>query len=159
MSQVDPERAAALGQLMQGEQGQQSSPDDFAVMMAQTHYLLRDDDVTALLKSTTNPHAMRRLLPALSQLLRTSNINNEKQLLEMKLNWAISVRYALFINNDTDTEADMAEFYAWLNFGYAAIEDTRKGWRGNLVTNKIRTYKIEGAQKQGGFFSFLKGGK
>ena len=155
MSQVDPERAAALGQLMQGEQGQQSSPDDFAVMMAQTHYLLRDDDITSMLKSTSNPHAMRKLLPALSQLLRTSNINDARQILEMKLNWAIAVRYALFINNDTEAEADMAEFYAWLNFGYAAIEDTRKGWRGNLVTNKIRTYKIEGAQSKTGFFSSL----
>lgn len=157
MSQVDPERAAALGQLLQGEQGQQSSPDDFAVMMAQTHYLLRDDDITQILKGSANPHAMKRLLPALSQLLRTSNINNDKLLLEMKLNWRIAVRYALFINN-TGEETDMAEFDAWINFGYAAIEDTRKGWRGNLVTNKIRTYKIEGAQKQGGFFSFLKRG-
>lgn len=156
---MSPERQGALGAYLSGvAQLEQMTPDDFAQMMGQAYFLLKDSDIIELMKGTKmSPSTMKRLMPALSHMLRTSNINNELQLMEMKLNWAIALRYALFINNDVDDSADMAAYYAWLNFGYAAIEDTRKGWRGNLVTNKIKTFKIEGAAKQsGGFLSFLR---
>lgn len=130
----------------------QVSPDDFAVLMAQVHYLLKDDDITLLLKSNRN---MRRLMPALSPLLRTTRINDRKVLRLLKARWKLAVRVELFIN--ADQPATMGEFFAWVNFGEAAIEDTYKGWRGNLVTVRQRTFRMEGGTKKPSFLNRLLG--
>jgi len=154
MSELDPERKAELIALAQSDSGGQTSPDDFSVMMAQTHYLMKDDDITDMIKR--NKH-LRKLMPALSHLLRTTRINDRKILTIMKLRWKRAVRYELFIMSDKP--ASMAEFDAWVNFGWAAIEDTFQGWRGNLVTIRQRVFKLEGGAKKGGLLNWLKGNR
>lgn len=152
MSTGDPHRDAMLAEMIKSESiGGHTTPDDFAVMMAQTHYLLKDDDVLDVIKASPR---LKRLMPALSHLLRTTNITDKKTIIEMKLRWKIAVRYELFLNSDE--AASMAEYHAWVNYGYAAIEDTVKGWRGRLTTERIKAFKLENTAKQGGLLSWLR---
>jgi hypothetical protein len=108
--------------------------------MAEIYYLLKDDvlDAEFFLK---NP-AMRDLLPALSHLLRTSNVQDKNVIDEMKLRWKRACMIQVMVMQPSSL-ANQALLDAMLNFGYAAIEDLRDGWRGRLVTEKIKVFKME----------------
>lgn len=126
------------------------TPDEFSMMLAAAHYLYRDDNVDRMIFGDGQNRCderLKKLAPALSHLIRTSRIVNEKDLRLMKLRWRLSVRLTLLVEAERKNVASYAEFYAWVNFGEAVIDDTFEGWRGRLVTERIRTYKIE--QQQG----------
>ena len=120
------------------------SPDEFSRIMGQIHYFLTDDIVTKL---AYNDSRVKKLLPVLSHLVRTSRCHNEKRLYEMKLRWRIACRLELLIL--PENPASMGEFHSWLTYGYTVFEDMREGWRGKLAAERVRTYKIEtGGPKQ-----------
>lgn len=155
MSTGDPQTDALIANLVASTEGALSQ-EDLVEKLAQIYYLLKDTDVLNILKAKKEENRLQKLIPAISHLVRTTNINNEKTIIEMKIRWRIAVRRVIFI--DTSNPGTMAEYHAWLNFGYAVIEDTRKGWRGKLATERIRTFKIEGSARRKGLLQRLFGG-
>lgn len=145
--------AAAIVAQEQGSQG--VTPDEFSTMLAQAHELFHDDQITQLILS--NPERAAKLLPALSHMLRTTRITDRTTIEIMKLRWELTCRLTFLVSDEEGKVATSAEYYSWLNYGYAAIEDTWEGWRGKLVTERIRTYRIEGQAKQQGVFGKIKG--
>lgn len=154
MSTGDDRTDAMLANVIGATEGTLAQ-EDLVERLAQVYYLLKDADISRLLSQ--DPERMKKLLPALSHLLRTTNIVDEKTIIEMKVRWRIAVRRVLFV--DAENPGTMAEFHSWINFGYAAIEDTRRGWRGKLATERIRTFKIEGQAPKKGFLQRLFGGR
>lgn len=135
-----------LTEILRGESMQQVTTEDYYQYMGQIYYLVKDEETQQLLRSDPK---MMYLMPALSHLLRTSCITDKTVIKEMKLRWRRACRIQLMVCQ-TPKLVSQARFDAWLNFGNAAIEDTRDGWRGRLVTERIKTYKIEsGGQKKG----------
>jgi len=141
----EDDRALFKGNLLasdaQGEASGTVMPDEFAIIMGQVHYLFKDDDVIDLIKE--NP-ALKRLIPALSHMIRTSRIDDPRTQMEMKLRWRRALRLQMLVLGEEANMRSMAAFDALCNFGYAVIEDARNGWRGRLVTERIKTYKFEG---------------
>jgi len=141
-----------LQSVMSGKAMQPVTPDEYASMMGQAQYITKDDDVTQAMKSH---EGLKKLIPAVSPMLRTSNINKDKTLKLMKINWRIALRWELLINAKEGEPYSMGEFYAWDNYGIGAIEDTREGWRGKLLTERIQAYRIELAQRKRKFLGIF----
>jgi len=133
-----------LARIVHGEAMKQVTTEDYYQYMGQIYYLVKDEEVQQLLRDDPN---MKVLLPALSHLLRTSNITDKKTILRMKLRWRRACRIQLMVMNSPNL-ISQAKFDAWVNFGVAAIEDTIEGWRGRLVTERIKTYKVETSSPQ-----------
>jgi hypothetical protein len=128
-----------LGRIVSSQEMQQVTTEDYYQYMGQIYYLVKDEEVFALMRSDPD---LKELLPALSHLLRTSNITDKNVIKAMMLRWRRACRIQLLVNK-TPQLVSQAKFDAWLNFGYAAIQDAIEGWRGRLVTERIKTYKIE----------------
>lgn len=128
-----------LMRIVQGEAMKQVTTEDYYQYMGQIYYLVKDEEVQKLLREDPN---MKVLMPALSHLLRTSNITDKTTRREMKLRWRRSCRLQLLVMSSPNL-VSIAKFDAWVNFGIAAIEDTDAGWRGRLITERIKTYKVE----------------
>jgi len=127
--------------------------EDYYQYMGQIYYLVKDEETQALLRDDTD---LREIMPALSHLLRTSNFTDKAVIKEMKLRWRRACRIQLMVKKSPSL-VSQAKFDAWVNFGYAAIEDAVEGWRGRLVTERIKTYKIETGSTKKGFWSSLLG--
>jgi hypothetical protein len=136
-----------LARVLQGESMQPTTQDDWYQFMGQIYYLVKDDETFQELRDDSD---LKVLMPTLSHLLRTSNLD-KKTIKEMKLRWRRAVRLQLLCKKNP-TLVSQAKFDAWVNFGYAAIEDAKEGWRGRLVTERIKTYKIEMGSKRRGKF-------
>jgi hypothetical protein len=119
------------------------SPEEEQQMMAQIYYLIKDPIVQKMLLDDPN---MKALLPALSHLIRTSNLDKNTVTL-LKLRWKVACRLQLLIKQKPDL-VSLAKFQAWVMFGYAALEDTINGWRGRIVTERQRIYKVESGNRQ-----------
>lgn len=130
-------------------QGQPVSPDEYSVMMAQTHELLKDDAVSIWVL-TKFPN----LLPAISHLIATSRLP-ETSIKEMKLRWRRSCRLEVLVNNENRDMASYSLFDSLINFGYSRIEDARNAHRAKTVTERIRSYKIEGSEKRKKFLGLF----
>lgn len=125
--------------------------DDFAQLLASSYFLMVDE--TSIGIAMADPE-LREMIPALSHLIRTSNLN-PKTVELMKIQWRIICRMQLLVKKDAQL-ASYTKFLVWLNYGYACLEDAIGGWRGKLVTERIRTYKIETqTQKKGRLFGLL----
>lgn len=133
-----------LARIVAGEAMKQVTTEDYYQYMGQIYYLVKDEEVQMLLRDDPN---MKVLLPALSHLLRTSNITDKQTILRMKIRWRRACRIQLMVMNSPNL-ISQAKFDAWVNFGIAAIEDTIEGWRGRLVTERIKTYKVESSAPQ-----------
>lgn len=142
-----------LARLAASQEMQQVTMEDYYQYMGQIYYLIKDEETQALLRDDPD---LRELMPALSHLLRTSNITDKKVIKEMKLRWRRACRIQLMVKK-TPRLVSQAKFDAWVNFGNAAVEDTREGWRGRLVTERIKTYKIETGQQKKGIWSRIFG--
>ena len=134
-----------LAEILRGESMAQVTTEDYYQYMGQIYYLVKDEETQQLLRQDPK---MLALLPALSHLLRTSNITDKKLLMELKIRWRRACRIVLMVSQSPKL-VNQARFDAFVNFGYAAIEDCREGWRGRLVTERIKTFKIE-TQNSGG---------
>jgi len=133
-----------LGRIVAGEAMKQVTTEDYYQYMGQIYYLVKDEEVQNLLREDPN---MIVLLPALSHLLRTSNITDKNTIQRMKIRWRRACRIQLMVMNSPNL-ISQAKFDAWVNFGIAAIDDTIEGWRGRLVTERIKTYKVESSAPQ-----------
>ena len=131
----------ALLQGILANEAQQVTPEEFQTMMAQIYYFLKDDVV---LKMFWEDPRLKPLIPAVSHLIRTSRLDKDRNIMEMKLRWKRAVRLQLFVTGTTRKMSDMALFDVLVNFGYSVIEDQRRGWRGKLTAERVKTYKIEG---------------
>jgi hypothetical protein len=129
-----------------------TSPDEQAQVLGHAYYLLKDEQTMALLLGDPQ---LTILLPALSHLVRTSR--KDKHGIELaKLHWRRALRIQLLVKQ-RPALVNVARYDSWLIFGYTALDDTLEGWRGKLITERIKTYKIENAQtKTGGLFGWLK---
>lgn len=137
---VDP----LLAELIRTGELQQVTTEDYYQYMGQIYYLVKDEEVMQLIRADPK---MMALMPSLSHLLRTSNFTDKRVIMEMKLRWRRACRIQLMLCQSPNL-VSQARFDAWVNYGYAAIEDAVDGWRGRLVTERIKTYKIEGAGSQ-----------
>lgn len=143
-----------LARLAASQEMQQVTMEDYYQYMGQIYYLIKDEETQQLLRDDPD---LKELMPALSHLLRTSNFGTDKNVIkEMKLRWRRACRIQLMVKK-TPRLVSQAKFDAWVNFGYAAVEDAREGWRGRLVTERIKTYKIETGTKPKGFWSKIFG--
>lgn len=137
--QQRPVQDDILARVIAGESMRQVTTEDYYQYMGQIYYLVKDEETQQLLRSDP---AMKVLMPALSHLLRTSFISDKLVIKEMKLRWRRAVRIQLMVMKSPKL-VSQAKFDAWINFGNAAIEDAVGGWRGRLVTERIKTYKVE----------------
>lgn len=142
-----------LGKIAQSQELQQVTTEDYYQYMGQIYYLIKDEEINALLREDPD---LKQLMPALSHLLRTSNITDKNVIKGMMLRWRRACRIQLLVSKSPKL-VSQAKFDAWNNFGIAAIHDTIDGWRGRLVTERIKTYKIETNQAKKGFWSNLLG--
>lgn len=126
-------------------------PEEFAVMMAQTQYLLKDDDVTRLM--LFNPYLID-LIPAYSHIIATSRLPDQV-IKEAKLRLRRALRLQLLVLPPVTNLQSQASFDAMLNFGYSRLEDARNAHRAKVVTERIRTYKIEGAEQKRKLFGLI----
>jgi len=123
--------------------GEEVDPTVLSKIMGQAHYLLKDDNIDDLL---SKDERIKKLRPALSHLIRTSRCDNEKSIRLLKLQWKIACTLELLIL--PKKPASMGEYLAWLIYGYTVIEDMRNGWRGKLLTERIRTFKVETSESK-----------
>ena len=119
------------------------TPEEMEQMQGAIHYLMVDDDVLEMLKS--NPQ-LKMLIPAVSHMVRTANMSS-RSIEEAKIRYRIALRLQLLVMNKQKTMGSVALFQTLLIYGYAALEDATRGYRGRLVTERIKTIKIEGLQK------------
>lgn len=148
---AEDEEELEHAEAMEGREAAGVTPDEFAIMLAQTHYLLRDEDIMKVVQSDPR---LTKLVAHLSHMLRTTRIDDRTTLKRMKLRWRIACRLELLIL--AENPASLAEYYCWVNYGEGVIEDTWQGWRGKLTTERIRTYKIErGAPKRKKFLGLF----
>lgn len=122
-----------------------AEPSERQAMLTQTYILAIDDEIERLAEKDTR---VKKLLPALSHLVRTSRMVDDKEIKRMKLRWELACRMTFLVTPQRSKVADYPEFLSWLNFGLSAINDQFQGWRGKLVTEQIRTYRIEKADKE-----------
>ncbi len=126
-----------LDEAVRGAEGQPVSPDETSEMLGQLYYLLKDEQALSMLLGDEH---LRHLLPSVSHLSRTS-IADDKSIMLAKLHFRRALRLA--IAKKGTTLQNLSAFDSWLNYGYAAIDDRNKGWRGRLATERIKTYKFE----------------
>jgi len=133
-----------MEKILAGEVMQQFSPEEFFQTQYATYSLLKDEMVFEQLLQDSNA---KILLPALSHLLRTTNITDKNAVKYMMLTWEIACRLT-FLVNEPPNLVNQAKFEAWLMFGRAAIHDAEQGWRGKLVTERIKIFKLENEEKK-----------
>lgn len=137
-----------LASLANAAEMQQPTQEDYYQLMGQVYYLLKDEEVMNLV--TTDPD-LCKLIPAISHLVRTSNIDTDKNGRKVSAIMKIRNRRALRIQllvNKTPNLRSQALFDAMTNFCDSVVEDMKGGWRGRLVTERIKTYRFETAEKQ-----------
>jgi len=138
--------------LIKSEQMQPEPYSDYYQYMGQIYYLVKDEETQKMLREDPD---MKVAIPALSHLVRTSNITDPKLIREMDIRARRICRLQLMVNKTPNLQSQ-AKFDAWLIHFYASNHDCEHGWRGKLVTERIKTFKIEQPTAQrGGFFSRL----
>lgn len=130
--------------IVSGEAMQQFSPEEFFQTQYTVYSLLKDEMVNEQLLN--DPDA-RHLLPALSHLMRTTNIEDKVAIQYCLLTWEIACRLTFLVNKPPNL-VNRAKYEAWNLFGRAVIHDAEHGWRGKLVTERIKIFKLEGEEKK-----------
>lgn len=121
----------------------QSGGEDMLQYIGQLYYLIRDDDVHQMIMDDPD---LRPLMPALSHLLRTGNLD-KKTVQIAKLRWKISCRLQLLLKRKPSL-VSLAKYNCMITYGFGVLEDALHGWRGRLVTEKIRTYRVDAVQQR-----------
>lgn len=139
-----PMEDQVLERIITGEAMQQVSPEEFFQTQYTIYSLLKDEIVQQQLLD--DPDA-KVLIPALSHLVRTTNIENPTAVQYLLLTWEIACRLVFLVYKPPNL-INRAKFEAWNIFGRGVIHDAEHGWRGKLVTERIKIYKVEGAEKK-----------
>lgn len=154
MSQQPTIQDEILARIVSSEAMKQVTQEEYYELMGQLYYLLKDEETMKMMRDDPD---LAPLIPSVSHLLRTASIEDKKVRERMKIRWRRQLRIQLMVNKTPDL-VSQAKFDAWRNFGEAAIEDTNRGWRGRLATERIRSYKIEsGAPQKRGFLRRILG--
>ena len=139
MSETDPR----LDEIIRNDALQPQTQDDWISYLGQAYFLVSDPEVVAMLKADPD---LTVLMPALSSMVRTSNLT-PKTVAILKVRWRMACKMQLLSKKSAEL-VDVTKYQIWLMHGYAALEDALHGWRGRLVTEKVRSYKIEGDSKK-----------
>lgn len=138
-------------QSVMSRESMQEGDEDLQEYMGHIYYLVKDDLALDLLKRDEDT---KPLIFALSHLVRTSKMDKD-EIKKAKLWWRMSCRIQLLLRKPPSL-VNLAKFNSLMIYGNAAIEDTRGGWRGLLVTEKVKTFKIGMAQqRKKGFLGLL----
>lgn len=100
---------------------------------------------THVIKLFRKDERLRNLIPAISHMIRTGRLDNERQIQRMKLRWQRAVRWALWILSEEEKPYDPVLFDSLLNFGDSVIEDQRGAHRAKLAAERVRTIRLEPA--------------
>jgi hypothetical protein len=153
----DPEKEAAQREIRANLQrelasnethpaGNIQSPEELQKELAQSYHLQYDD---MTLSQIDEDPQLRYLLPALSPLNRTSKIPN-KRLAEMA---RLDMEYVLLLHQFSLNEADL-DLHGWAKleslriFGLSSVNDQVDGYRGKLVTEKIKEVRVGVVEKK-----------
>jgi len=129
----------------------QPGATDLRDELANVHYLVADKNVERILKRDPRTEA---LTVGTSNLVRTSKMSKRDRRIA-KRQWTISCVTTLLALRKPRL-VDLALYNNLLMFGHTAIDDTGDGWRGLLVTNKMRTIRVERGSSRGrGVLGFL----
>lgn len=115
-------------------------PTEEMLVLGRTHYMLKDNDIRNLV---FGKH--RWLIPAYiaaSHLLRTSFLD-PWDVEPLKWRFKLIIDLLLMSKDDLSIE-DLAVAEAMYIYGFTSLKDALDGWRGKLVTEQVRTYRIEG---------------
>jgi len=131
-----------ISQAMSQEEAGQPSQEE--VILGQLEHLLRDEDV--LRQICEDKPEYRNLLAALSHLNRTSNTNSKIADLWRRY-FKRAVDLVLMTKNEEDISLGEVAFLDSLYiFAMCASEDAVSGWRGRLVTEIRRIFRVERGQ-------------
>jgi hypothetical protein len=138
-------------------EGQRSkiTPEEAALVLGQSSYLLLDDGVFRSFKAF--PEYIL-LLPALSHLNRTSNLSfTEAEVLKRRIKLIADI--ILFTKNEADIDLkEVAFIKSLLVYASCVMQDAVGGWRGKLLTERISTYRVETpTERRKGFWEKLFG--
>lgn len=130
--------------------------NDEMLSQLQQSYYLQIDDMT--LQQYMSDPQLKYLQPAFSHLNRTSKIPETKTLHNLAAMARLDIEYILLLHELNMPEDEM-ELVGWAKlealriFGLSSVNDQIDGYRGKLVTEKIKTIKVELAgQKKKGLF-------
>lgn len=143
---VMPARSQAeiLADIVKTSEMKPTSAEDWYAFLGQSYHLTKDEQT---FKQILGDPDLAPLLPTISHLLRTSNLERIT-VKEMKLRVRRALRIQLMVKKKPSL-VSQAKFDSMVNFCYAAIEDTIQGWRGRLITERIKIHKLEqGTQRR-----------
>lgn len=137
-------QAEILTDIVRTSEMKPTTAEDWYAFLGQSYHLTKDEQTFGQILGDPD---LAVLLPTISHLLRTSNLDR-KTVQEMKLRIKRALRIQLMVKRKPSL-VSQAKFDAMVNFCYAAVEDTIQGWRGRLITERIKIHKLEaGTQKR-----------
>jgi hypothetical protein len=153
----NPEKKQEVERILREIQGQVASAESHPAAnvqsdlelqrdLAQSYYLQVDNLTLELIKSDPQ---LSYLVPAFSHLNRTSKIP-DKRLAEMA---RLDIEYILLLH-ELNASEDELELSGWAKlealriFGLSSVNDQLEGYRGKLVTEKIKEVRVRLEQKK-----------
>lgn len=128
--------------------------EDYIASLGRSVYMVMDPEVTAILnpideKGKPIPSPFRSLVPAFSHLNRVSRIGkNEAEILQLRYRKLMLLHKINMTEDEYESEGG-ALLESLEIFATHMIHDSFDGWKGNLVTEQIKTIRTElGEQKK-----------
>ncbi|MEM2367485.1 MAG: hypothetical protein QXQ50_04540 [Candidatus Bathyarchaeia archaeon] len=146
----------ALAGSVEGEESAMTAREELA-MAYELAYLLRDDGVFNLFKNDPRLRDYIVLRPALSHLNRTTNMSGfDAEIFKRRFKLALDL--ILFSRSERElTMTEIALKEGLLVYGCCVASDAVGGWRGRLITERTRVYRVESGEKKRGLLSRLFG--
>lgn len=126
------------------DQSRQSMPmtEDYIASLGRSVYMVMDPEVTALLNNPRKSY-LKTLIPAFSHLNRVSRIGKtEAEILELDYEFLMLI-HKINMSEDEYESKGWAELEALKIYARHIIHDSFGGWKGNLVTEQIKTIRTE----------------
>lgn len=145
----------ALAGSVEGEESTMTAREELA-MAYELAYLLRDDSIFKLF-SDPRLRDYVALRPALSHLNRTTNMSGfDGEIFKRRFKLALDL--ILFSRSERElTMAEIALKECLLAYGGCVASDAVGGWRGRLITERTRVYRVESGEKKRGLLSRILG--
>jgi len=119
--------------------------EDMIYTLGRSVYMIMDPEVTALF--TKKNSKFKTLLPAFSHLNRVSKIGpREAELLELDYEY-LTIIHKLNMEEEEFESQTWQELEALKIFARHMINDAFNGWKGNLITEQIKTIRTEIQEK------------
>jgi len=130
------------GEMALAEQQRQGMPltEDYIASLGRSVYMVMDPEVTNILNENDQ---LKSLIPAFSHLNRVSRIGKgEAELLEFDYEYMFLL-HTLTMNEDEYETKEAERIEALKLHSRFIIHDSFGGWKGNLVTEQIKTIRTE----------------